>query len=187
MAEPRPAGRPQGLAAGPGAGVRGPDRFRPSIKEKQILEWVPNGAHIGFSPISEPDGAEAQKQFEMVRNRSYEYGPDYAAQFAVGLREMHHICLFLYDSADAEDRDRVMALGRTLVKEGAEAGYGEYRTHLALMDQVMDTFDFNDNALLRFHERIKDALDPNSIMAPGKSGIWGARYRDAGHRLPATE
>ena len=159
----------------------------PSIKEQRILEWVPNGAHIGFSPISEPDGAEAQKQFEMVRNRSYEYGPDYAAQFAVGLREMHHICLFLYDSADAGQRENVMGLGRTLVKEGAEQGYGEYRTHLALMDQVMDTFDFNDHALLRFHERLKDALDPNSIMAPGKSGIWGARYRDAGHRLPRTD
>lgn len=156
----------------------------PSTDEQQIMEWVPNGGHIGFSPISEPDGAEAMKQFEMVRNRSYEYGPDYAAQFAVGLREMHHICLFLYNSADEDDRNRTIALGRKLVAEGAEHGYGEYRTHLHLMDQVMETFDFNDNALLRFHERIKDALDPNSIMAPGKSGIWGARYRNAGHQLP---
>jgi 4-cresol dehydrogenase (hydroxylating) len=36
-------------------------------------------------------------------------------------------------------------------------------------------------ALLKFHEAIKDALDPNSIMAPGKSGIWGKKYR--GQRL----
>ncbi|WBL19344.1 FAD-linked oxidase C-terminal domain-containing protein [Citricoccus sp. NR2] len=74
-------------------------------------------------------------------------------------------------------------LTRTLVDEATAEGYGQYRTHLALMDQVMKTFDFNDNVLLRFSERIKDALDPNSIMAPGKSGIWGARYRDAGHQL----
>lgn len=62
-------------------------------------------------------------------------------------------------------------LTRTLVDEAAAGGCGEYRTHLALMDQVMKSFDFNDNALLRFDERIKDELDPNSIMAPGKSGI----------------
>ncbi|WFP17033.1 FAD-linked oxidase C-terminal domain-containing protein [Citricoccus muralis] len=73
-------------------------------------------------------------------------------------------------------------LTRTLVDEATAEGYGQYRTHLALMDQVMKTFDFNDNVLLRFSERIKDALDPNSIMAPGKSGIWGARYSDATHQ-----
>ena len=62
-------------------------------------------------------------------------------------------------------------LTRTLVDEAAAEGCGEYRTHLALMDQVMKSFDFNDNALLRFSERIKDALDANSIMAPGKFRI----------------
>lgn len=29
----------------------------------------------------------------------------------------------------------------------------------------------------RFQEKLKDSLDPNGIIAPGKSGIWGARYR----------
>lgn len=156
----------------------------PSIKEKAIMDWVPHGGHLSFSPISAPDGADAVKQFTMVRDRSYEYGPDYAAQFVVGLREMHHICLFFYNNTNVEERKNALDLTRVLVDEAAAERYGEYRTHLALMDQVMSTFDFNDNALLRFHERVKDALDPNSIMAPGKSGIWGARYRDAGHQLP---
>lgn len=161
------------------------NRGIPSIKEEAIMNWVPHGAHIGFSPISAPDGKDAHKQFSMVRDRAAEFGPDYAAQFVVGLREMHHICLFLYDSSRPEQRDTTLSLTRALIDEAADEGYGEYRTHLALMDQVMSTFDFNDNALLRFHERIKDVLDPNSIIAPGKSGIWGARYRDAGHQLPA--
>jgi FAD/FMN-containing dehydrogenase len=30
---------------------------------------------------------------------------------------------------------------------------------------------------LRFCETIKDALDPNGILAPGKSGIWPKAMR----------
>jgi 4-cresol dehydrogenase (hydroxylating) len=148
----------------------------------KLLEWIPNGGHIGFSPISAPDGADAMRQYTMVRDRCNEYRKDYAAQFVIGLREMHHICLFLFDTHDATERQETLDLTRLLVQEAAEAGYGEYRTHLGLMDDVMATFSYNDGALLRLHERIKDALDPNSIMAPGKSGIWGQRYRDRGRR-----
>ena len=46
------------------------------------------------------------------------------------------------------------------------------------MDLVARQFDFNDHALLRLQETIKDALDPNGILAPGKSGIWPESMRD---------
>ena len=154
------------------------NRGQPSLDEMKLLEWIPNGGHIGFSPISAPDGADAMRQYTMVRDRCNEYRKDYAAQFVIGLREMHHICLFLFDTHNEAERRETLELTRLLVREAAEAGYGEYRTHLGLMDDVMATFNYNDGALLRLHERIKDALDPNSIMAPGKSGIWGARFRD---------
>jgi 4-cresol dehydrogenase (hydroxylating) flavoprotein subunit len=42
---------------------------------------------------------------------------------------------------------------------------------------VANSFDFNNRALLRLNETIKDALDPNGIVAPGKSGIWPRAYR----------
>ncbi|MFW3171989.1 FAD-binding oxidoreductase [Geodermatophilus sp. CPCC 206100] len=150
----------------------------PSLDEMKLMEFVPNGGHIGFSPVSAPEGADALKQSLMVRRRADEYRKDYAAQFVVGLREMHHIGLFLFDTADPQARQETLDLARVLIDEAAAEGYGEYRTHNALMDQVMATYNWGGEALREFHETIKDALDPNSIMAPGKSGIWGRKYRD---------
>jgi 4-cresol dehydrogenase (hydroxylating) len=71
---------------------------------------------------------------------------------------------------------RVDGFFRALVADARGQGYGEYRTHLDYMDLVASTFDFNDHALLRLNEKVKNALDPNGVIAPGKSGIWPTRY-----------
>ena len=64
-----------------------------------------------------------------------------------------------------------------LIEEAAKAGYGEYRAHIDNMDLTQGTYSFGDHAYRRFVERIKDAVDPNGILAPGKQGIWPASYR----------
>ncbi|MDQ1042373.1 hypothetical protein [Streptomyces sp. V4I2] len=45
------------------------------------------------------------------------------------------------------------------------------------MDLVADQYDFNDHAMRRFTEKLKDAIDPVGILAPGKQGIWPAAHR----------
>jgi hypothetical protein len=73
-------------------------------------------------------------------------------------------------------RTRAWALARRLIDEWARRGWGEMRTHIGLHDQVAASYDFNDCALLRLNERVKEAFDPKGIIAPGKSGIWPRGY-----------
>ncbi len=49
----------------------------------------------------------------------------------------------------------------------AQHGWGDYRAPPILQDAVAAQYDFNNHAMLRFHEAIKDAVDPNGILAPG--------------------
>ena len=44
------------------------------------------------------------------------------------------------------------------------------------MDQIANTYDFNDNTQMKLNETIKNAQDPKGILAPGKNGIWPRGY-----------
>lgn len=87
-----------------------------------------------------------------------------------------HIVCIVFNREDPEHRLKARWVIRTLIKECAERGWGEYRTHLALMDQIANTYNFNQNALMKLNETIKNALDPNGILAPGKNGVWPKSY-----------
>lgn len=67
---------------------------------------------------------------------------------------------------------------RELIKILAEHGYGEYRTAAAFQDDVMATYSFNKHALLRFHETVKDAVDPNGIISVGRYVVWPRHLRE---------
>ncbi len=64
-----------------------------------------------------------------------------------------------------------------LITECAKRGWGEYRAAPALQETVMNAYSFNDHALLRFHETLKDAIDPNGILSAGRYGIWPKHLR----------
>lgn len=78
---------------------------------------------------------------------------------------------------DIDLNNRRLDLFRALVKTCGENGWPEYRTPSYMQDIVMNQYSFNDHALRRFHETIKDAIDPNGILGPGKAGIWPKRLR----------
>lgn len=80
---------------------------------------------------------------------------------------------------DKEKNNRMRELFLKVAKAAGERGWGEYRAPVAFHDNVMDQFSFNNHILRRFNETIYDALDPNGILSPGKSGIWPKHLRKA--------
>lgn len=144
----------------------------PNMTEFSLMNWVGGGGHINFSPISAPDGKEALHQYRLVEQRCHDYGFDYIGEFIIGWRDMHHILMLMFDRADPAMCKRARDLFSLLINQAADAGFGEYRTHLLYMDQIAQTYKYNDHALWDLHQKIKDTLDPNGILSPGKMGIW---------------
>lgn len=151
----------------------------PSVLALQMANWHGGrGAHLGFSPVMPPTGRHALAQFRRTRARYEEHGSDYFGTFYLGDRHMLNVNMLMFDRDNAAMVARTRQLFETLIADAKAEGYAEYRTHLDYMDAVAEGFDFNDHALRRFNERVKDAVDPNGILAPGKSGIWPRRFRE---------
>ena len=139
----------------------------------QSANWYGGrGGHIGFSPIIPQNGTAALAQFQRTYARYKEYGLDYQGSFAFGERHLINVNAMNLNKDDPAMMAKVDPFFRHLVADAKAQGYGEYRTHLDYMDLVADTYDWNGGALRKLNERVKDALDPNGILAPGKSGIW---------------
>jgi 4-cresol dehydrogenase (hydroxylating) flavoprotein subunit len=157
-------------------------KVQAGIPDMQLLNtsnWAGGvGGHIGFSTVLPLTGRDGRKITDLVRPASEEAGFDYIGGFLLRERSMMHVTLMVYDTADEPAAARARDLCGDLVTTSAAMGYGEYRAHPSNMDNVQDTFDFNDHAMRRFYETIKDAIDPNGILAPGKQGIWPRRLRD---------
>ena len=115
---------------------------------------------------------------ELVRSRVHEFGFDHLCGFYCEPRAFRFVNTLIFRKDNFEEMNKVRELFTILIREAANKGYGEYRTHLAYMDDVAATYDFNNNALLRFQEKLKDVIDPNGVIAPGKSGIWPKHYRE---------
>ncbi|KAL7273524.1 hypothetical protein RUND412_003619 [Rhizina undulata] len=155
----------------------------PELRELDWLNWVPNGGHLFFSPIVPTKGKDARTVHDIVTRLHKKWGFDSFPTWCIAGREMHYIACIVYDRADQEQKARAVAMMRELVQAAAEEGYGEYRTHLLFADQVASTYGWNNQALMRFNETLKDSLDPNGILAPGRAGIWPKRFRGKGWEI----
>ncbi|MEG2578532.1 MAG: FAD-linked oxidase C-terminal domain-containing protein, partial [Glutamicibacter sp.] len=93
-------------------------------------------------------------------------------------RHMVHVTMIFFERGNEEMLTRARALYSELLDAARARGYAPYRSHVDYMDRIADGFDFNGNAARRLQEKIKDALDPAGVLAPGKQGVWPARFRE---------
>ncbi len=135
--------------------------------------------HIFFSPIIQMSGDELLSARKVLKQAYRDLGIGRYngiggwAWFRCNLILLHVLPI----TDDAEQNARMREKGKQLIRIAAEHGWGEYRTPPVFMDEVMAAYSFNNHASLRFLERIKDTLDPNGILAPGRSGIWPRQLR----------
>lgn len=139
-----------------------------SLKEFGFFNWRGGGGNVWFSPVSQAMGSETFKQIDMAKKILGKYEFDYIGEFIVGWRDMHHIMCLLFDKTDPDETKKAHACYDELLSEFHKSGYGTYRTSTAFMDKVADGYGAVSRSV---NKKIKRALDPNGILAPGKSGI----------------
>lgn len=144
-----------------------------------------DGGHISFSPILPADGQAALDWYFEAKEICASFGFDFVAGLHLYQRHLAHLIMIYFDRTDQEDKSAANSLFVELVVKARKAGYSEYRAHIDHMDLVAEQYDFGVNdegsggvpALMRMNNRIKDALDPNGVLSPGKQGIWPKQYR----------
>jgi 4-cresol dehydrogenase (hydroxylating) len=145
-----------------------------------VVDWYGGrGGHTDWGPVMAPVGARVQQVYDLAYKRFTEHGIDcYVGMFGLGQRAIVMVADIIYDRDDEDMIKRARALFKQLCDDAAAIGVALYRSHITFMDDAADMQTFNNHAMMRFNERVKAALDPNGILAPGKQGIWPAAYKE---------
>ena len=154
-----------------------------NIGRRQTADAPGWDGEVWFSPVIPKSGEavlEAQEVFTGVFN---EIGmPSFTHPASTPQTWMYRTFIFIMglpvSRSDIEANQRMREAFIRLANVGAERGWGEYRTPPVFQDLIMSHYSFNDHALRRFSETLKDAVDPNGIISAGRGGIWPRHLRE---------
>jgi (+)-pinoresinol hydroxylase len=152
-----------------------------SIGARSAINPEPANGHMWFSPIIPRTGEAIFEANRVFAAAAKEFGlPFLNFNLPSTYWERSFIFIFAFPvTRDVETNKKNRAAFKKLIQVAADHGWGEYRTPPAFQDAIMNTYSFNNHALLRFHETVKDAVDPNGILSAGRYGIWPKHIREA--------
>ena len=133
--------------------------------------------HLDLSLVGPLVGEDLVESIATLRSLYARTGFPYLVGILLLQRSLLHISTLFFDTKDERQTRAAYDAYASLVGEMARLGYPIYRTNIQHMDLVADTYDFNDHAQRRLNELLKDTLDPNGILSPGKQGIWPKAMR----------
>jgi 4-cresol dehydrogenase (hydroxylating) len=140
-----------------------------TLEEIGIVRWRGNGGGmVAFAPVAPAKGEEPKGQTALAKEIMGKYNFDYAPAYAVGGRELHHIIFLMFDKSDPEQEKRADACMAEMITRFGEKGWCAYRSAVSTMDLVAQQYGQTNREV---NARLKQALDPNHIIAPGKQGI----------------
>ena len=140
---------------------------------------VPSEGHLDFSPMIPPRGEELIALADVTGKIYGEMGmtPSFVGGLMFHPRTM--ICFHAVPTyRNAEGNRRIRALFQRLVRECSANGWPVYRIHAHFQALGMQMFGWNGGTLQRLHQALKDALDPNGIISPGRYDIWPRHLRE---------
>jgi 4-cresol dehydrogenase (hydroxylating) len=161
----------------PEFGVPSLEQFSRGARSK--TNPTPQFGHIWFSPIIPRTGEAVMEANQVFEETAKRLGIPFLG-FSLPTTYWNRAFIYLFGfpiTRDPEKDTKMRESFEEIVKVAASHGWGEYRTAPIFQDAVVDTYSFNNHALRRFHETLKDAVDPHGIISPGRYGIWPKHLR----------
>ena len=147
-----------------------------------IWRIVRDDGHVGFFPVLPRSGEAVFEMQRVLGDALREFGMNSYFNATSAPLYWHTFAFQMVFAPSVKHDDpahnaRTHAAMKKAVAVAAEHGWGDYRAAPIYQDDVAGTYSFNNHALRRFHEQLKDAIDPEGIIAPGRGGVWPRRFR----------
>jgi hypothetical protein len=151
-----------------------------SIGARTPWNPTPSKGHMWFSPIIPRSGEAIIEANRVFSEAARDLDMPLFRTFTLPACFWERSFIFILATPVTEDpatNKRYREGFKRLIEVGGRHGWGEYRTAPVFQKAVMDVYSFNNHVLQRFHETLKDAVDPNGVLSPGRYAIWPKHLR----------